>query len=143
MAERTAGEERRGDERRREDLFGNQLKMHEFNLAEPVPNYHQMNDGRDAELPPLDPFHPAEMLLRDSETVFGNLQRFRAIPLLHPHTSVPSASGLSVIAVSLSDWRGQRSIKVFQIQIDKYICFLFPNKKHINQGIEQLNQIVL
>lgn len=42
----------------REDLFGNQQKMHEFNLAEPVPNYHQMNKGEDIELPPLKTLPP-------------------------------------------------------------------------------------
>lgn len=41
--------------------------MHEFILAEPVPNYHQLNEDKDAELSPLNPFQPAVILLRDSQ----------------------------------------------------------------------------
>lgn len=97
---------------KREDLLA-KLQMHEFNLAEPFsPTIIRPTRARGPSPYPSTLSPPGLLLcVRANETVFGNLQRFRAIPSSPPTPAGAichwrDGAGLSVNTVSLYKWTG-------------------------------------
>lgn len=112
---------------RREDLLRT-LRTHLFSRV--VPHYRRIKTGWGGHTPT--PFPLSSTLggvaqvsccVAVSETVFGNLQRFSAIPLPRPHPSVPSASGKLGLVWSGPDQAGLRVCTLCSNSCPRYISY--------------------